>query len=419
MMSTRKSLSEKLQKRWLPWIGVIAIVIAGIAALVDWLTWIELNESIVFSLPLILAGASRSRRLLWSLAVFLAATTFVVYYIQTPAGVFSIREPFFVNRVLSFVTLMFSAGLLHAWMRAMDALEARGRDLKVQNLRLDAANRELVRCQAEITRQNEELDRRRKEAEEASGSKTRLLASVSHDIRSPLNAINLMAQLLRRTVDEPALRAEIPGLAQRLQSSAASLADVVADSLDFSALESGRVELHETEFALNDFLTEECRRLLPLAQAKKLRLAIETGGPSLRLRTDRVKLGRIVNNLVTNAIKFTESGGVTLCAAQTPEQDVLIRVCDTGIGIAPENLGRIFHEFEQLRDPDHDRNQGWGLGLSICRRLVEVMGGEISVESQVGQGSVFTVCLPASCIVEQSRPVREASKVIGRPAVPK
>jgi two-component system capsular synthesis sensor histidine kinase RcsC len=142
--------------------------------------------------------------------------------------------------------------------------------------------------------------------------------------------------------------------------------------------------------------------LLPLAQAKNLALAAEAVVPPVRIKADRVKLTRVLSNLVANAIKFTETGGVTLTAGVLPEQAVVIRVHDTGVGIAAESRDRIFDEFAQLRNRGRDRTEGWGLGLAICRRLVEFMGGAITVESQPDRGSVFSVRLPASCVVGRS-----------------
>ena len=379
------------------------MALAAVEVAVDWVTWIELNEAIVYTLPLVLAAMARNRRLLWGLTLFLVGTTFAVYAMQIGPGAFSLGEPFFVNRLLAAVTVLLTAGLLHAGTLALEKLDEQSHALKVHNERLDAANRELLRCQAEITRQNEELDRRRREAEEASGRKTRLLASVSHDIRSPLSAINLTAEVIRLTADDPELAAKVPGLAQRLQANARALGDLVADVLDISSLESGRVELHESEFAaLHEVLAGECRRLLPLAQAKNLALTADPVVPPVRVRADRVKLTRVLSNLVTNAIKFTEAGGVSLAAGLTPERAVVIRVRDTGVGISPESRDRIFDEWAQLDRPGHDRADGWGLGLAICRRLVGLMGGAITVESQLNRGSVFSVCLPPSCVRDGS-----------------
>jgi signal transduction histidine kinase len=208
-----------------------------------------------------------------------------------------------------------------------------------------------------------------------------------------------MAQVICRAVHDPTLVSDIPGLAERLQANALSLADLVSDVLDLASFDSGRVELHESEFSLSELLVEECRRLVPLAQAKNLPLTAEPVVPPVWIRADRIKLARVLGNLITNAIKFTEAGGVFL-SAEVTQEGVLIRIRDTGAGIKPENLERIFDEFTQLQDPARER-KGWGLGLPICRRLVEMMGGAIRVQSQPQRGSVFTVRLPPSCIVRQ------------------
>jgi signal transduction histidine kinase len=400
-MNARNGFTE-LARRPALVAGVLAVAIAAVEVAIDWSTWIELNVSIVYTLPLVLAAAARSRRLLWTLVVVLVGTTFAVYAAQVGPGTFSLREPLFVNRVLAAATMLLMASLLHAWTRALDELDAQDRALRDRNAELDAANHELVRCRDEITRQNAELDRRRQEAEDSSGRKSRLLASVSHDLRSPLNAISLTAQVIRRTAGDPTLAEQIPVLAQRLHANAAALGALVADVLDIAAVDSGRLCLHAAEFSLDELLAEECRRLLPLAQAKDLRLTAELPGPPIRLRTDRVKLARVLDNLLTNAIKFTAAGGVTASADRVPGGAVLVQVRDTGVGIAAQNLDKIFDELAQLPDPARDRHPGWGLGLAICRRLVELMGGTIRVESEPGQGSTFTVWLPPACAADAS-----------------
>ena len=119
----------------------------------------------------------------------------------------------------------------------------------------------------------------------------------------------------------------------------------------------------------------------------------------IRLRSDKVKLARVVRNLVMNAIKFTAAGGVAVRSEIATDRGALISVSDTGIGIAPENLDRIFGEFAQLGAGTEDDKRGWGLGLAICRRLVAMMDGTISVDSTLNRGSTFTVRLPPACVV--------------------
>ena len=213
----------------------------------------------------------------------------------------------------------------------------------------------------DITPQKElqrELDARRREAEEASVRKTRFLAAVSHDIRTPANAISLLAELIRRTATNPAMAGEVPDLARELHGSAVSLVNLLSDVLDVARFDSDRIELQESEFPLAGLLAEESRRMLPLARDKGLELHFAAADESLWLRTDRIKLSRILGNLVGNAIKFTERGGVRVDVARADDGGVRFRVTDTGIGIAPEHLRHIFDEFFQLRNPERDRNKG-------------------------------------------------------------
>jgi signal transduction histidine kinase len=181
------------------------------------------------------------------------------------------------------------------------------------------------------------------------------------------------------------------------------LAGLLSEVLDTSSFESGTVEVHASEFSLDEMLTEWCRRLNTVAQAKNLQLDVEPPQSHIRLNTDRPKLGRILTNLVSNAIKFTNAGGVTISAGFTPDKGAVIRVRDTGVGMAPTDLERIFNDFARVRDAAHAPNEGWGLGLPISRRLAELIGGSIKVESEPGRGSVFTVYLPSSCVVHSER----------------
>ena len=390
--------------------GVLAIFLALIEVFLDWTTQVHLNFAIIYSLPLIVAAASRSRRLLWGLAAFLVLMTFSVYCVQIPPAVFTSREPLFVNRVLAAAVLLLTAGLLHLWVITVETTEEQSRLVHDQNERLEAANRELQRREEEIACQNEELDRRRREAEQASARKTRFLASASHDIRAPVNAINLMAEVIRRTADNPALVTQVPDMAQRLQANALSLVDLVSEILDIARFDSGQSALQISTFSLNDLAADECRLMLPLAQAKNLRLEFQAPSSAIWIRTDRVKLSRVLGNLLSNAIKFTEFGGVTVKSALAPEGGVFIAVRDTGSGVAPEYLDHIFEEFAQLGNAELGRNKGWGLGLAICRRLMEALGGTITVESQLRHGSVFTVSLPCSCVLNLPSGEREESQ---------
>lgn len=349
-----------------------AIALAAVLAYVDFQTWIELDVAALYGLPLVLAAMGGQRRLIWLLTAGLLLVTFFVYARQIPAGAFSFREPFFLNRVLDGLAVVLTAGLLHALIRA---------------------NERIARQNEHIRRQNEELERRRREAELASERKTRLLASMSHDIGTPLTSINMLANLIGSRARGVSAPGSIDELVCLLESSTRSLGELVSDLLELASLESGRLELRQATFSLTELLAEECRSLQPLAQAKGLRLSLAPSAP-MWLRTDRIKLARVVRNLLTNAIKFTESGSITAGCAVAGDE-VVVRVSDTGIGIAAQDLERIFVEFTRVATGGGHNAEGWGMGLAICKRLTELMGGRITVSSAPGQGSEFVVHLPA------------------------
>ncbi|MBI4294009.1 MAG: HAMP domain-containing histidine kinase [Betaproteobacteria bacterium] len=376
-MNARKLLPTFLHAQP-PLAGALAVLVALLAAYIDWITRVELNVSVLYGLPLVLGVATRNRRLLWGTTTFLLITTFVVYSLQIPPGRFSPLEPFFIDRLLSAAAVLVIACLLHYRMAALDTMEAQRRMLSLQN---------------------EELDRRRREAEEANRRKTRLLASASHDVRTPVYAITLMTEAILQAAKNPSLATRIPELAERLQANATSLDRLISDLLDVARFDSGPVLVQESTFSLDDLLVEQCANLHPLAHAKNLRLDVEAADQPIWLCTDRVKLAQVVSNLLGNAIKFTEIGGIAVNASVTSDQ-VLIRVRDTGVGIGAEHLDGIFDEFAQLQNGKGGHGEGWGLGLPICRRLIKALGGTITVESEPGRGSTFITSLPSRCIVD-------------------
>jgi signal transduction histidine kinase len=384
-------------------LGLLAVSVAAAEVLFDWVTHIELNVSIIYSIPLVLAALSRRRQLLWSLLVVLECMVFAVYVAQIGPDAFSLQEPYFRNRFLSSITMLITATLLHVWTRALDTLDERDGVLKEQNIRLQSAYRELEGYQQQIERHSQELEQRRAQAEAASERKTTLLATLSHDIRNPLAAISYTVQAIELTVASAGCGGNVTILAKQLSANTASVANLISDILDFSALELGRVELHPSDFALEELVRDECRVLLPLAQAKQLRLITEPMRRSVHLHADRVKLGRVLANLIVNAIKYTRHGFVRV-EAGCGEGGAWLRVHDSGIGILCSDRERIFDEFAQLHDPRSERGKGYGLGLSICRKLVTLMGGTIGVESSSAAGSVFIVQLPSSCVVEMTEP---------------
>jgi len=258
-----------------------------------------------------------------------------------------------------------------------------------------------------------QLHQRRTQAEEASQRKTRFLAAVSHDVRTPANAINLMAELISRSARNNLPAAEIAEMARDLQASARLLVELVSDVLDLARFDSAVLDLQLDDFELWPVIHAEVRQLLPLAQDQSLRLHASIPSDPVWLRADRMKLARVLGNLIGNAIKFTESGGVEVRCVQLSDRSIDIKVIDTGIGIAPDHLTDIFDEFFQLRNPARDRSHGTGLGLAICKRLVSAMDCTLSVESSPGKGSAFTLHIPPRLVV--SPPTSEPQLSGGRP----
>ncbi|HYO24132.1 MAG TPA: ATP-binding protein [Lacipirellulaceae bacterium] len=245
-----------------------------------------------------------------------------------------------------------------------------------------------------------ELDRRREEAEQESQRKTRFLAAVSHDVRTPANAISLTAEVIKQAGDDPAWAHEIPQLAEALRSNAKLLVELVSDVLDLARFDSGKVEVDPSDFCLQDMVGKEVMQYQALAATAGLRLEGATDTGSIWLRIDRMKLARVLSNLIGNAIKFTERGHVEVRCSRGADGAIEIHVSDSGVGIHPLQLENIFDEFYQIKNQERDRSKGTGLGLAICKRLVDAMGCTLSVQSRFGEGTTFTIRIPKQHAIE-------------------
>jgi signal transduction histidine kinase/CheY-like chemotaxis protein/HPt (histidine-containing phosphotransfer) domain-containing protein len=249
---------------------------------------------------------------------------------------------------------------------------------------------ELSRRTEDLSKANEQLRERTDELGEASLAKSQFVANMSHEIRTPMNGVIGMASLLQNTP----LSAEQRDYVETIGSSGRALMRIIDDILDFSKIESGHLALESVDLAPRQLVAEVIRLFAPLAKAKGIDLAatIEDGVAHV-LRGDPGRLRQALVNLVGNAVKFTEKGQVTVrVRAETEEEGAqLVRfaVRDTGIGITPEALGRLFQPFAQADGSTTRRYGGTGLGLVISKRLVELMGGQLGVMSEPGEGSVF------------------------------
>ncbi len=247
-----------------------------------------------------------------------------------------------------------------------------------------------VKIQIDLKKNKEELIKSKNAAEMAAHAKSVFLANMSHEIRTPMNGIIGMAELLKRTT----LNDEQREYVDIISASGENLLTVINDILDFSKIEAGKIVLEKIPFSLKDELKNVISILDFQAKKKNLSLVtkIEDDVPEY-VKADPVRLKQVIINLVNNAIKFTESGGVTVevsCQEVDDNKGIfLFKVIDTGIGISKEGLKQLFKSFSQVDISITRKYGGTGLGLAISKNLVELMGGEIGVESEEGKGSTF------------------------------
>lgn len=256
-----------------------------------------------------------------------------------------------------------------------------------------------------ITEQNHRLldalrkeKRSQQEAEAANMAKSSFLANMSHEIRTPINAILGMNEMILREEKDPAIR----GYAGNIQASGNSLLSIVSDVLDISKIESGKLEIIPVDYEVNSLISDCCNMAAGRAKAKELELLVECAdNVPMKLCGDETHIRQIIMNLLTNAVKYTEKGTVKLIVSGrfTDGGFVLkVDVSDTGIGIAEENLPQLFTQFQRF-DLQRNRNiEGPGLGLSIVKRLCDLMSGTITARSVLGSGSTFTVELPQKVV---------------------
>jgi signal transduction histidine kinase len=252
-----------------------------------------------------------------------------------------------------------------------DRVREATRDLEERNLRLQWQSQEL---------------------EKAYRLKSEFLANMSHELRTPINAlIGYAALMLDRIYGDLTTKQE-EGL-HRIQVSSQHLLALINDILDLAKIEAGKMPVHLELVSLNDIVREVSAQMEPMVRRKGLTFNVQLPKQPVSMHTDRTKVKQIVLNLISNAVKFTAQGSVSI-SARSNGRDVRIAVSDTGIGIRPQDLEVIFEEFRQVDQSRTREYGGTGLGLSITRKLIALLGGDIGVASQYGRGSTFTVTLP-------------------------
>jgi signal transduction histidine kinase len=255
-----------------------------------------------------------------------------------------------------------------------------------------------------------DLTAARDAADSANLLKSQFLANMSHEIRTPLNGVLGMAQAMGTATLEPAQRERL----EVIQKSGAALLTILNDILDLAKIEAGKLEIEAAAFDMEALAVEACEVFAPVAAEKGLGFDLRVEPAALGAwEGDAVRVRQLLQNLVSNALKFTQKGGVeVVVAAGEPEAPGLaLIVSDTGIGISPQALPKLFDKFVQADSSTTRRFGGTGLGLAICHRIVELMGGEIAVESREGEGTTVRIALPLPRAAALPSPVAPAAPV--------
>ncbi|MFT7639973.1 MAG: two-component system sensor histidine kinase BarA [Pirellulaceae bacterium] len=273
--------------------------------------------------------------------------------------------------------------------------------------------RHLTDSQASLREANEELDGKIDQLAQANMRlyemnrlKGDFLANMSHELRTPLNSIIGFSEVLQGL---ESLNDKQKRYARNIQKSGRLLLDMINDILDLAKMEAGKMELRPTEFRIDALIQSQCDLMRTLTEEKNIDLRAEFQGEMNFMHQDQGKVQQILTNLLSNAIKFTPEGGIITCSAKHSKDDRLfLKVQDTGVGIAQEDREIIFEKFRQGNTQRGEDNltreySGTGLGLSIVKELCILLGGEISVESEIGKGSCFEVMLPWNCPIRPER----------------
>lgn len=254
-------------------------------------------------------------------------------------------------------------------------------------------------------------------ADAASLAKGEFLSSVSHELRTPMTSVYGFAKVIKKKMERDIVPrmdtsdAKLMRTVGQIQSNldvivfeGERLTSLINNVLDLAKLDAGRVEWHFGEIDLAAIIDHVAATIRPLAEARRLFLKLEVENDLPLIQGDRDRLVQVLINLASNAVKFSERGGITIRAHQECNE-IMVSVVDTGIGIAMENLDKVFDKFLQIGDTLTDKPQGTGLGLSICKEIIDRHGGRLWVESELGKGSVFSFTLPQTMAADVRTPV--------------
>jgi len=243
----------------------------------------------------------------------------------------------------------------------------------------------------------EQVQETSRQLEVASRHKSQFLANMSHELRTPLNAIIGYSEMLQEEAEDIGQDSLIPDL-RRVNAAGKHLLGLINDILDLSKIEAGRMDLYVETFEVRELVRDVQAIVQPLVEKNANTLIVSCTDDLGTMRADQTKVRQALFNLLSNAAKFTDHGTITLTVEREPDDWLTFAVSDTGIGMTDEQLGRLFEAFSQAEASTRSQYGGTGLGLAISRHFCQLMGGDISVASDIGKGSTFTVRLPAEVV---------------------
>ena len=273
-------------------------------------------------------------------------------------------------------------------------LKTKNEEIQAQSEEMAAQSVELRRQTEELQQQNVELEQQQLAVEEANRLKSQFLSNMSHELRTPLNSVMALSRVLMMQASSK-LSAEEVNYLEIIERNGRNLLTLINDILDLSKIEAGRMDVNPKQFSLRMTIDDIVESISPLAEEKQIALRQNIPEDLPPLESDEIRVSQILQNLIANAVKFTDAGSVTV-SVQLDQGSFSVRIVDTGIGVAENDLPCIFDEFRQVDGTSARKHEGTGLGLTIARKAARMLGGDIAVQSSKGVGSMFTLSLPVA-----------------------